>query len=65
MTLDDAIMALTKHRETLGGDAPLRMADCLEVVSLDEVNGVVYVFDVPQPPRRDDDPTHATAGVRG
>jgi hypothetical protein len=50
MTVNEAIEALTRARDEVGGDAPLLMADGLHVVDFPLVgDGCVYVCDVPQP----------------
>jgi hypothetical protein len=49
MTIHEAIVALTKARKELGGDALLLMADGLQVVDFPLGDDCVYVSDVPQP----------------
>jgi hypothetical protein len=43
MTIDEARKALTRAREDLGGEAPLRMTDENPVVSLQSVGGAVHI----------------------
>jgi hypothetical protein len=50
LTVDQAIAALQRAREEVGGEAPLLMADGLHVVKLPVGDdGCVYVCDLPQP----------------
>jgi hypothetical protein len=55
MTIDEAIVALTEAREKVGSDAPLLMADGLDVVSLPIGEGAVYVCDLPEDEDEGDD----------
>jgi hypothetical protein len=49
MTLDEAIAELNRAKAELGGNAPLLMADGLNVVSFNRGDdGCLYVCDVPQ-----------------
>jgi hypothetical protein len=50
MTVDKAIEVLTEARKTVGGDAPILMADELPVVSFPLGEDCVYVCDVPDEP---------------
>jgi hypothetical protein len=53
MNLNEAIAALERARDELGGEAPLLMADGLHVVKLPVGDGAVYVSDSPQPGEED------------
>jgi hypothetical protein len=46
LTIDEAIRALQRAREQVGGDAPLLMVDYLHVFRLPVGDGCVFVSDV-------------------
>jgi hypothetical protein len=55
MTVDEAITALQRAREMMGGEARLCLPDNAELISLvaDARHGTVYISDLPNPKLRE------------